>query len=152
MNDAAGSTHIVCPQCSAINRIPRARLGDHPSCGSCKQPLFAARPLELTGASFDRHISRSGIPVVVDFWAEWCGPCRMMAPAFEQAARELEPQVRLCKLDTEAAPTIAQRFGIRSIPTMIVFNDGREVARQAGAMGAADIERWLSGAIAGATA
>lgn len=139
MSDAL---HLVCPHCNAVNRVPAARLGDAPTCGQCKQPLFVGQPLELDAASFDRHIGRSDIPVLVDFWAPWCGPCRMMAPAFAQAAGLLEPQFRLAKLDTEANQAIAARFGIRSIPTLALFRGGRELARQAGAMAAADIVRW----------
>ena len=135
--------HIVCPACGAVNRIPRARLGDRPSCGKCHQPLFQGRPVELTAANFERQVGRSDIPVLVDFWAPWCGPCKMMAPQFEQAARRLEPRLRLAKVDTEAEQALGARFGIRSIPTLALFRDGREIARQAGAMGAADIERWV---------
>jgi thioredoxin 2 len=137
------STNIVCSQCSAVNRIPSARLADGPRCGKCREPLFAGHPVTLTDANFEKHISRSDVPVVVDFWASWCGPCKMMAPAFEQAAAELEPNVRLAKLNTEEAQATAARFQIRSIPTLVVFKDGREVARQPGAMGAADIVRWV---------
>ena len=137
------SLHIVCPHCDAVNRIPAARLEDKPNCGKCHRPLFDAHPVALTAASFDRHVGRSDIPVLVDFWAPWCGPCKMMAPQFEQAAARLEPRFRLAKVDTEAEQALGARFGIRSIPTLALFRGGREVARQPGAMGAADIERWV---------
>jgi thioredoxin 2 len=135
--------HLVCPDCSAVNRIPASRLTDAPKCGQCHAPLFRAKPLELNDANFRRQIERSDIPVVVDFWAAWCGPCQMMAPEFAAAARELEPAVRLAKLDTEAAPAIASEFGIRSIPTLMLFKGGREIARQSGALRRADIVRWV---------
>ena len=135
--------HIVCPHCHTTNRVQAAQLASSPDCGSCHQPLFTGAPLELDAASFDKHVGRSHIPVVVDFWAPWCGPCRQMAPAFAQAARDLEPGVRLAKLDTEAHPAIAGRYAIRSIPTMIMFRGGQEVARVSGALGAADIARWV---------
>jgi thioredoxin 2 len=140
------SPTIVCPHCQAINRAPRDRLASRevPNCGRCHQPLFTGHPVELADAeSFDRHISRTQVPVVVDFWAAWCGPCRAMARQFEATARKLEPLVRFAKLDTEAAQDIAARYAIRSIPTMILFSQGREVARQSGAMGSSDIERFV---------
>jgi thioredoxin 2 len=140
------SLHIVCPQCQAVNRVPNERLGESPDCGRCHRPLFTGRPVELTTTEFERHMSRSDIPLLVDFWAPWCGPCRMMAPAYEQAATQLEPRFRVVKVNTEEEQALGARFGIRSIPTLGLFLHGREIARQAGAMGTADIVRWANAA------
>ena len=144
--------HIVCPFCKAVNRIPETRIGDAPTWGRCPQSVVTGRPVELTAASFEQHAQRSDIPLLVDFWAPWCGPCRVMAPQFEQAARELEPAMRLAKVDTEAEQGLAARFGIRSIPTLVLFRGGSEIARQAGAMGMADILRWARERVARASA
>jgi thioredoxin 2 len=139
----ADSRHIVCPHCAGVNRVPAARLGEAPKCGKCKQPLFVAHPVELTAANFATHITRSDLPVVVDFWAPWCGPCKMMAPVFEQAAAQLEPRVRLAKVNTEAEQALAAQYGIRNIPTLAIFQGGREVARQAGAMNGQTLLNWI---------
>ena len=133
---------VICPACATANRLTRGRLAKGGSCGRCKQFLFSGEPVTLTADNFDAHAARSGIPLLVDFWANWCGPCRQMAPAFSAAAGQLEPYMRLGKLDTEAHQAIAGRYAIRSIPTMILFRGGREIARQSGAMPQQAIVAW----------
>jgi thioredoxin 2 len=140
MNDPV---HVVCTHCGATNRVAAGRLGDGARCGKCKEALFAGHPFALNAASFDRHLNADDLPLVVDFWAQWCGPCRMMAPAYEQAAARLEPRVRLAKLDTDAEPGIAGRYGIRGIPTLILFRNGRVVARQSGALDFGRLVAWI---------
>jgi thioredoxin 2 len=134
--------HVVCPGCQAVNRVPAARLEEAPSCGRCHEPLFAGRPVELDAGALERQVGRGDLPVLVDFWAPWCGPCKVMAPHFAEAARQLEPRVRLVKVNTDVEPALAARHGIRSIPTLALFRGGREVARQAGAMGTQELVGW----------
>ena len=136
------SKHIVCPQCGAINRVPGDREAAAASCGTCKTKLFAAKSLEVNAAAFERHTGKNDIPVLVDVWAPWCGPCRSMAPQFERAAQMLEPDVRLLKLNSDEEQAISARYGISSIPTMLLFKDGKLKAQTAGAMDAGRIAAW----------
>lgn len=148
---ALDSTLVACPACGVTNRVPSARLADDPVCGRCGTELLSGQPVELTDANFDKVVRASGLPVVVDFWAPWCGPCRTMAPAYQQAAQRLEPMVRLLKVDTESAPDLGERFNIRSIPTLALFRNGRELARQPGAMDAGGIVAWTQAQLQAST-
>jgi thioredoxin 2 len=137
------SLHLVCPNCHSVNRVPKERLDQHPKCGKCHESIFNGHPLELTAATFNKYIQQNDIPVLVDFWAPWCRPCKAMAPAFVQAASILEPQVRLAKVNTDIEQALGNQYAIRSIPTLALFKGGKEIARQAGAMTAQDIVRWV---------
>ena len=137
------SQYIVCTNCAAVNRIPSTRIEDNPNCGKCHQSLFSDNVADINSVGFQKQISRSDIPVVVDFWAPWCGPCKVMGPAFQEAAKKLEPKFRLIKVNTENEQTIASQYNIRSIPTLAIFKKGKEIRRQPGAMSTADIIRWV---------
>ena len=139
--------HIVCGDCDSVVRLPADRLADGARCPKCHNPLFGGKPVALTEANFDKHVGRGDLPLVVDFWAPWCGPCLAMAPAFEAAAKQLEPKFRFAKLNTQDEPSPAARFNIRSIPTLIVFRGGREIARHSGAVDSGTLARWLASAV-----
>jgi thioredoxin 2 len=140
----SAAIHVVCPQCHATNRVPPERIREQPRCGACRAPLLGRGPVELNESNFDHHLQGNDLPVLVDFWAPWCGPCRSMAPVFADTSRELDDRVRFAKLDTEAYPSIAARYGIRSIPTLILFRQGRELARVSGALGASPLKDWIA--------
>ena len=139
--------HLVCPACGGINRVPADRMNDNPSCGKCHRSILDGKPVNLGNQNFDKFIGKNDLPVVVDFWADWCGPCKMMAPVFQQVSNEFASQVRFAKVDTEQAREIAARYNIRSIPTIIMFRNGKEIDRISGAMNLQQLLQWTSNAL-----
>ncbi len=139
-----GSVQIICGHCGKINRLPAERAATAARCGSCREPIFDGHPVEVDEAGFNRHLAQSSIPLLVDVWAPWCGPCRSMAPMFERAAKHLEPNVRLLKLNSDTAPSVSARLGISGIPTLLLMHDGREIARTSGAMDTKSIVAWTT--------
>ena len=135
--------HIVCPNCTAVNRVPAAKDASDAKCGKCHKPIFTGHAIPATAATFPKHIQQNDIPVVVDFWAEWCGPCKIMAPVYEKVAAELEPQFRFLKVDTESEPALAAKYSIRSIPTLMLFKNGAVAAQRAGASDGQSLRNWL---------
>jgi thioredoxin 2 len=138
---------VACPQCRSLVRVPETRADEHPRCPRCKAQLLTGEPIALDGAGFTAHVERATLPVLVDFWAPWCGPCRMMAPVLERTAAQRATELRVAKVNTDEQPQLAARFGIRSIPTLILFRQGRELARQSGAVDATSVSRWLDRAL-----
>ena len=143
MNTSANTTTLTCAACNAANRVPTDRLGDKPKCGKCKQPILQGKPLDLNAGNVGNILNGNSVPVLVDCWAPWCGPCRSFAPIFEQAAQQLEPRLRFAKLNTEAEQDLGGAWGIQSIPTLILFKDGIEAARMSGALPLGQLKQWL---------
>jgi thioredoxin 2 len=146
MSEAA--THIVCPHCDAVNRIPAGKAAQDAKCGRCHRPIFEGKPVDVDAVRLEKNIKSNEIPVVVDFWAPWCGPCRMMAPAYERVAAQLEPKVRLLKVDTQDNPAAAEKYNIQAIPTLMLFRGGRAVDRLSGALDERSLQQWIMGHVA----
>jgi thioredoxin 2 len=137
------TTHVVCPSCRAVNRIPAEKPAGRASCGKCKAKLFAGKPVDLDTAAFDIHAGRDDLPLIVDFWAPWCGPCRAMAPVFDRAASELEPKARFARVNVDEEPALAARYGVQGIPALFVLKHGKVAAQHAGLIDFPTLKRWV---------